>query len=147
MTPTITASIILATHVITLSNLQIISAAAATTNKHISSLTELPYDENDHLSSHIIAYPASGPCSSLIEAALPTGGNLYRHIPVAVEGEAMVALFGDKLPTNDEKDASQCLAVCLDRGVDASLVSYPLPEKYYNPSDNEDHSTLASFLS
>ena len=150
MTPTIASKrrrgfILLATHaVLTLSNLQILSAAE--TNKHITSLTELPYDENNHLSSHILAYPASGPCSSLIEAALPLGDHLYRHIPVAVEGEAMLALFGDKLPTNEETDASQCPAVCLDRGVDASLVSYPLPEKYYNPSNNEDHSTLTSFV-
>ena len=107
----------------------------------ISQLSDLPYDENDHLATHVLAYPASGDCSGLIENAMPEGPNLYGHMPIAVEGEAATALFGDKVPSEDDTitDITKCPAVCLDRGVDSSLVAYPLPEKYYNPTENKEH--------
>lgn len=127
-----------------------LSTATRSERKVVSSLTDLPFDENDHLSSHIIAYPASGPCSSLVEDALPTGENLYRHIPFAVEGDAAATLFGDKLEEISEsssiKDVTQCPAVCLDRGVDSSLVAYPLPGKYYDPDGGDTHSSIADFV-
>mmetsp|Transcript_37258 Transcript_37258/g.67033 ORF Transcript_37258/g.67033 Transcript_37258/m.67033 type:complete len:516 (+) Transcript_37258:68-1615(+) len=113
----------------------------------ISSLTDLPFDENDHLSSHILAYPASGPCSSLIESAMPGGANLYHHTPIAVEGDAATALFGDRLQSDVPiTDVKQCPAVCLDRGVDSSLVGHPVPEKYFNPKENEEHNSFANFV-
>jgi len=114
-------------------------------NRIISNLDDLPYDENDHLASHILAYPAT--CSSLIEKVLPDGPNLYQHIPIAMEGEAATALFGDKMPDSTITDILQCPAVCLDRGVDKSLVAYPIPESYWNPTENNDHSTFPSFVS
>lgn len=116
----------------------------------ISSLTELPYDENDRLASHILAYPASGPCSSLIEAEMPSGGNLYQHLPIAVKGEAATALFGDRIPGEDVPitDVKRCPAVCLDRGADSSLVGHPIPQKYYNPDQVEEHQpSFADFVS
>jgi len=110
----------------------------------VSSLADLPLDANDHLASHILAYPASDPCASLIEDDMPSGRNLYGHVPIAVEGDAAAALFGDRLDNIDNEqvpitNVRQCPAVCLDRGVDSSLVAYPMPEKYYNPNQNKDH--------
>ncbi|KAL7526649.1 hypothetical protein ACHAXR_001581, partial [Thalassiosira sp. AJA248-18] len=127
-----------------LSNLPLQTAAAG--YQVISDLSNLPYDENGALSSHILAYPASDPCSSLIEAQMPKGGDLYRHIPIAVEGEAATALFGDRLQNEESPitDVTQCPAVCLDRGVDSSLAAYPIPQYYFNP---KEHTDIASFVS
>lgn len=125
-----------------LANLPLEAAA----NQVISAFSELPYDENQHLASHILAYPAGGPCSSLVEAAMPNPGNMYRHVPVAVDGDVAAALFGE-VPTEGVSDVTQCPAVCLDRGVDASLVAHPIPQKYYNPAENGDHKSFADFVS
>jgi hypothetical protein len=62
--------------------------AAETSRKVISNLADLPFDENGHLSSHVLAYPASDPCSALVEAELPSEDDMYLHIPIAVEGDA-----------------------------------------------------------
>ena len=124
----------------------LVTTGVVADNQVISNLSELPYDENNHLSSHIFAYPASDPCKSLIEKDLPQPENyLYGHIPIAVGGDAATALFGD-LPDNYDEitDVQNCPAVCLDRGVDASLVGYPLDTKRYNPKDTRH--TIESFL-
>lgn len=117
----------------------------------ISSLSDLPFDENGHLASHILAYPASDPCSTLVGEKIATESEMmYGHIAVAVDGAAADALFGDKLPAADDgeiiTDVAQCPAVCLERGVDSYLVGYPLPDRYYNPEENEDHTSFRHFL-
>ena len=120
----------------------------ASAREVVSSLTDLPFDENDHLASHIVAYPASGPCSDLVEAVLPSGSNLYGHLPIAVDGDAATALFGEDFKSDSTFAAvNECPAVCLDRGVDKSLVAYPLPEKYYRPKeDGTDHTSFPNFI-
>ena len=123
-------------------------AAAETNRRVISSLADLPIDENVHLSSHVLAYLASDPCSALVEAELPDEESMYLHIPIAVDGDAAVALFGERPPGEYPiTDVKQCPAVCLVRGVDLSLAAYPLPEKYYDPVNNEEHTTFRNFLS
>jgi hypothetical protein len=127
-------------------NVQVVVAELTTMT--ISSLSNLPYDENGHLATHILAYPASGPCNALVEAAITEVWEI-QHVPVAVDGEAAKILFGDKLPspTNNEiTNVEQCPAVCLERGVDSYLVGYPLPEKYYNPTENDDHNSFQNFI-
>ena len=122
--------------------------AAETSRKVISNLADLPFDENGHLSSHVLAYPASDPCSALVEAELPSEEDMYLHIPIAVEGDAADALFGDRLLSEHPiTDVTQCPAVCLVRGVDSSLVAYSLPEKYYDPKQNEEHTSFRDFVS
>ncbi|KAL7446543.1 hypothetical protein ACHAXH_008315 [Discostella pseudostelligera] len=128
-------------------NVQVVVAELNTMT--ISSLSNLPYDENGHLATHILAYPASGPCNALVEAAITEVREMYQHVPVAVDGEAAKILFGGKLPspTNNEiTNVEQCPAVCLERGVDSYLVGYPLPEKYYNPTNNVDHNSFQNFI-
>ena len=122
--------------------------AAETSRKVISNLADLTFDENGHLSSHVLAYPASDPCSALVEAELPSEDDMYLHIPIAVEGDAADALFGDRLLSEYPiTDVTQCPAVCLVRGVDSSLVAYSLPEKYYDPKQNEEHTSFRDFVS
>ena len=69
------------------------------------------------------------------------------HIPLPVGGEVAAALF-QHVPAGDEvKDAlKECPAVCLDRGVDADLVPYAMPEKYYDNENNADHTTFLTFI-
>lgn len=109
----------------------------------VSNLADLPFDENNHLSAHVLAFPASGPCGTLIQAQIQ-GRHLYGHDPIAVDGEAAEALFGSRIPS-EASAVTDCPAVCLDRGVDSSLVAYPLPEKYYN-SEDESHKSFGEFL-
>eukprot|EP00956_Cyclotella_meneghiniana_P032500 scaffold89724_cov41-Cyclotella_meneghiniana.AAC.1 len=115
----------------------------------ISSFAQFPYDENNHLASHIFAFPGTDPCRSLFEEARKAV-NLHSHIAMAVDGEVAAALFGDRLPTqsHDVSDITGCPAVCLDRVIDAELVPYPMPEKYYNiNADHGEHdASLSSFL-
>lgn len=135
----------------------VLHTGTTSTSNIISSLSNLPFDENGHLASHVLAYPASYPCNSLIEAAINEQREMYAHIPIAVDGEAAKILFGDKLPPppSDEAaatatppvtDVAQCPAVCLERGLDSYLVGYPLPEKYYNPTENDDHASFRGFI-
>ena len=111
-----------------------------------STLSGLPYDENSHLASHLLVFPASGPCASLIEnIVFAKNSDLYGHIPIALEGEAAATYFKD-IPTT-ATSVTECPALCLERGVDSSLVAYPMPHKYYNPTTNEDHTSFVNFLS
>ncbi|KAL7495760.1 hypothetical protein ACHAWT_004136 [Skeletonema menzelii] len=120
-------------------------SAGALNSKVISNLADLPFDENDHLSAHILAFPASGPCGALVDAAIEETF-LYGHTPIAVEREAAEKLFAEY--SSSEQSAvtvTDCPAVCLDRGVDSSLVAYPLPEKYLN-NESHEHDTFANFM-
>ena len=134
----------------TLSNLSI-PFCTGRKNPVASNLSDLPYDENFHLASHILAYPASGPCASLIEAEINNGIPLYGHVPIAVEGDAATAIFGDRLSALSDDaqitDVTQCPAVCLDRGVDSSLVAFPMPQYFYNPKEDQEHASFAGFIS
>ncbi|KAL3816387.1 hypothetical protein ACHAXA_008357 [Cyclostephanos tholiformis] len=122
--------------------------AAEINRRVVSSLADLPFDDNGHLSSHVLAYLASDPCSALVEAELPDEENMYHHIPIAVEGDAADALFGDRPPSESPiVDVKHCPAVCLVRGVDLSLAAYPLPEKYYDPENNVEHASFQNFVS
>ena len=109
----------------------IFCSAGALESNVVSNLSDLPFDENDHLNAHILAFPASGPCGALMKAQIEATF-LYGHVPVAVEGDAAEKLFGSNIPIKPSA-VTDCPAVCLDSGVDSSLVAYPLPEKYYNP--------------
>jgi len=121
----------------------IFCSAGALESNVVSNLSDLPFDENDHLNAHILAFPASGPCGALMKAQIEATF-LYGHVPVAVEGDAAEKLFGSNIPIKPSA-VTDCPAVCLDRGVDSSLVAYPLPEKYYNP-ENETHQSLEQFV-
>ena len=112
----------------------------------ISNLDDLPYDENDHLSTHIFAYP-SGKCASLLK-----DGNVvqfddgdFGHQWIGLDGEAFNSVFGHHLEegsaqllfTNDDDDDKitnfnkDCVAVCLEKGTLRNIVARPLPHRYF----------------
>mmetsp|Transcript_11460 Transcript_11460/g.24096 ORF Transcript_11460/g.24096 Transcript_11460/m.24096 type:complete len:521 (+) Transcript_11460:69-1631(+) len=107
-----------------------------------SSLSQFPYDENSHLSSHLYLFPGSGPCQSTIQERLSSLSPeaLYGHVPIAVVGEAAETFFHDRPIPQDGSSPTyeDCPAVCIDRGIDASLVAHPMSYKYYD-SSNPDH--------
>lgn len=123
------------------------ASTTESTANTVTSFSQFPLDENQHLSSHIFAYPATEPCRSIIEGAIANEG-LYQHLPIAVDGEVSTTLFGETIPTASEANTQTCPAVCLDRGVDAHLIPYPMPEKYYNIQNTHGikHDSLSSFL-
>ena len=137
-------SILLVAMTLKLFLITLFGLADALQSSVVSNLTDLEFDENGHLKTHVLAFPASGPCGALIEAQIDRSF-LHSHIPVAVEGEAAAKLFGKDIPS-EASAVNDCPAVCLDRGVDSSLVAYPLPEKYYRPAENESHTTFGDFI-
>jgi hypothetical protein len=132
--------------------------STSTNSNLVTSFDQFPFDENNHLSSHILAYPNTEPCKSFIESQLAQQTELYLHLPLAVDGDVASALFPDS-PGSSSTDADadtpgsiqECPLVCLDRGIDAHLLPYPMPQKYYSPKSNDEHrsdisSSLSTFL-
>ena len=88
----------------------------------ISSLSALPYDTNDRLSSHILAVPSH--CIDTVDYRLAQG--VLGHHLYALTNEATNAVFGHLNPQPDE-----CLAACLEQGTPRSVVARPLPHRYW----------------
>ena len=102
-----------------------------------SSLSELPFDENDHLSTHILAVPA-GKCASLLSDAFDFEDGSFGHHWMELNGEAFESVFGhletfaDFPKDNEVTDFNtDCLAVCLERGTLREVVARPLPHRYF----------------
>lgn len=89
----------------------------------ISSLDSLPYDENNRLSTHVLAYP-SHCADKLDDPRIPDG--LFHHRKISVEGDALRAIFGH-IPNDDNR----CMAACLEKGTEESVVARPLPHRYW----------------
>jgi len=93
----------------------------------ISSLNDLPYDTNDHLVTHVFAYPAR--CSeSLRDSRLFNG--IFHHAFYALTDDAERRVFGH-FSSEADTDAN-CMAVCLEKGTLKSVVARPLPHRYWN---------------
>jgi hypothetical protein len=93
----------------------------------ISSLDNFPYDENNHLASHILAIPSR--ChDKLDDPRVPN--HIFHHQKVLLEGEASDAVFGHLL-LGDNNDEGACAAVCLEKGTNKSVVARPLPHRYW----------------
>ena len=79
----------------------VVAVGSSFNRKVISTLSDLPHDKNGRLSSHVLAYypTARSDCDSFFESELPVDGEysnmMYHHLPIAVEGDAAIALFGD----------------------------------------------------
>jgi hypothetical protein len=102
-----------------------------------SSLSDLPFDENDHLSTHILAVPA-GKCASLLKDAADFDDGSFGHQWMELKGEASKSVFGHleafaDFPEDDEvTDFNEdCLAVCLEKGTLREVVARPLPHRYF----------------
>lgn len=92
--------------------------------------TQLPYDDNGRLKSYQLVFPFDD-----IAKNCPSLSVIHPEIfKVALTGEALQQVFPDYLP-----DSNHCTAACLERGVERSLVAYPMPHKQYSgiPSDDK----------
>ncbi|KAL7495871.1 hypothetical protein ACHAWT_004204 [Skeletonema menzelii] len=101
-----------------------------------SNLSDLPFDENDHLSTHVLAVPA-GKCGSLLKPKVDFRDGSHGHKWMTLGGEAFESVFGhlgayadfsDEKVTDFNKD---CLAVCLEKGTLREVVARPLPHRYF----------------
>lgn len=109
----------------------------------ISSLSDLPFNEDGRLSKHFFAYPA-GECASLIDSDTTIHDGQWEHTFVALDGEAFGAVFGHlegvdaSAPPTDVNTFRDCLAVCLEKGTSQSVVARPLPHRYWKRGEVED---------
>ena len=101
-----------------------------------SNLSDLPFDENDHLSTHILAVPA-GSCGSLLKDAVNVREGVHGHKWIGLEGKAFESVFGhygDYADFSGEEVTDfndDCLAVCLEKGTLREVVARPLPHRYF----------------
>lgn len=113
----------------------------------ISSLDDLPFNEDDRLSSHIFAYPA-GECASLVDSDRSIVDGQWGHQFVALEGEAFAAVFGHlegvnaSAPPTTVNSYNDCLAACLELGTQRSVAARPLPHRYWQHGSVEDEGVL-----
>lgn len=116
------------------------ASGGSTDKKVISSLDELPFDENGHLTTHIFAYPA-GKCASLVNDATDIKNGDFGHQWAELDGEAFTSVFGhladdQGIIASDENKItnfnSDCVAVCLEKGTLRTVVARPLPHRYFN---------------
>ena len=134
-------------------------ARAKAASPTLTTLSDLPFNDDDRLTSHIFAYPA-GKCASLIDAETTIRDGDLDHKFVALDGEAYTAVFGhlDENDTDASKDDEHinsfrdCVAVCIERGTLRSVVARPLPYRYWNYGHKIDEEkdiemrSIASFL-
>mmetsp|Transcript_18767 Transcript_18767/g.40865 ORF Transcript_18767/g.40865 Transcript_18767/m.40865 type:complete len:517 (-) Transcript_18767:113-1663(-) len=115
--------------------------ASASNDGVISSLADFEYDDNSRLASHTLVYTEG--CADVIEGLfVDGGGNRYdqllsdRYKLHPVSGEAKLDLFpqGGMLDGSDDKPitANECRAICLERGVDSSLVGAAMPHRHFS---------------
>jgi len=130
----------------------LLAYTATSTNAHsnsgtISSLSEFDFDENGHVSSHMLIYPLG--CAEAVESSKIDTDRFKLH---PVTGESELAFFpngwrkhgaesGEEAPKNVE----ECRAMCVERGVHSSLVTSAMPERHYgNSSGNFENWFLNS---
>uniref|UniRef100_A0A7S4JE04 Uncharacterized protein n=2 Tax=Odontella aurita TaxID=265563 RepID=A0A7S4JE04_9STRA len=96
----------------------------------ISSLSDLPYDENGRLSTHLLVYPK--PCEKYFGKSL-TYDTYGREIH-AVIGDALFSFFGETDEDYAAKEQesgglgkTECRAACVERGVERSVVHGVMP--------------------
>ena len=124
----------------------------------ITTLSDLPFNDDNRLTSHIFAYPA-GKCASLVDADTTIHDGIWEHKFFALEGEAYRSVFGhlegvpESPPSADEVTSfHDCLAVCIERGSLQSVVARPLPHRYWKYGQKLDElnaiemENIASFL-
>lgn len=120
------------------------SAAAAPI---VRDLSELPYNEDHRLATHIFAYPA-GPCAQLINTDVSMWDGNHGHAFVELDGLAYRDVFGHLGGTNSDappttaENFRDCPAVCLEKGTDRNLVARPLPHRYWQYGKKDDEGEM-----
>ena len=116
----------------------------------ITSLSELPYNEDNRLTKHIFAYPA-GKCASLIDSDNTIHDGQWGHTFMALDGDAYKSVFGhldgidadSGVPTDEEVTTfHDCTAVCIEKGTLQSVVARPLPHRYWNKGTKDDEGEI-----
>lgn len=88
----------------------------------IKTLDELPYDANNHLSSHVLAYPSS--CIATIRAATGIYDGIFLHQFYELKDDAASSVFGHLSNVG-------CNVACLEKGTPKAVVARPMPHKYW----------------
>ena len=107
--------------------LQVIVVTIA--QKDISSLSQLPLDENDHLESHWLLFGEK--CGNKVSTAWDKSPIALRNIALATN-----KALGEISLINGRE--SECVAVCLERGTPSTYIQYPFPESIYIESDGDN---------
>ena len=93
----------------------------------VSTLDDLPYDSNDRLSTHVLAYPSR--CSDLVSGTGSLRDGIFHHAFYSLQGEAHRQVFGHF------DDEAECMVVCLEKGTPRSVVARPLPHRYWRDGE------------
>ena len=116
----------------------------------VNKIDDLPFNQDNRLTEHIFAYP-SGACAALIDADNSIADGGYGHTFASLDGEAYQRVFGHlpKFPDSPPTEESvttfhDCLAVCLERGTNYSVISRPLPHRYWQFGQKDDEGTIKS---
>lgn len=109
--------------------------AVASNDGVISSTSEFEYDENNHLASHMLVYTEE--CADLLEAEaadMPESFEQYKLHPVSGDAKAEFFPEGGLQDSSMDKPASanDCKAICVEKGVDQSLVSAAMPYRHFS---------------
>ena len=131
-----TGALIAIIYSIALTSTTVPRVAAVKTIPSVSNLSDLPFDENDHLSTHVLAVP-NGKCGSLLKPNVDFRDGSHGHKWMTLEGEAFESVFGHLGAYTDFSDEkvtdfnNDCLAVCLEKGTLREVVARPLPHRYF----------------
>jgi hypothetical protein len=115
--------------------LSFLAFANATNDGVISSTTEFEYDENNHLASHMLVYTEE--CADLLEAEAASSPGSFNHYKLhPVSGDAKAEYFPEgglqDSSMNKPTSASDCKAICVEKGVDQPLVSSAMPNRHFS---------------
>jgi hypothetical protein len=114
------------------------AASESSVTPTITTLSDLPFNDDHRLTNHIFAYPARK-CASLVETDTTIHDGIWGHKFVALDGEAYTAVFGHienvpDAPSNNNEEVQSfrdCVAVCIERGTLRDVVARPLPHRYW----------------
>ena len=127
----------------------------ATAEATITSLSELPFNEDNRLTKHIFVYPA-GKCASLIDTDDSIFDGQWGHTFMSLDGDAYKAVFGhldgvdvsNGVPSDDTVQTfHDCTAACLEKGTHEDIVARPLPHRYWNKGTKDDEGTIEEVAS
>jgi len=108
-------------------------------SESLLSVSDLQFDENGKLAKHTVLYN-SGKCAGLVERAYKTDHHQMNFDFYAATDEAEATFFQGSdwsvlNPTNENIDTiDDCRAICLERGVDRSVIAAPIDHRRFRGS-------------
>jgi len=116
-------------------------------SESLLSVSDLKLDENGKLARHTVLYN-SGKCAELVERAYKTNHNQMDFDFYAAGDEAEATFFQGSdwsvlTPTNENIDTiDDCRAMCLERGVDRSVITVPIDHRRFRGSGGGDEENV-----